>query len=315
MDGRELLRLQRAEGAEAALRASLATADDPATHYLLGLALLMQGRYLEGFAEYEHREVRRTTPARRLSFPEWDGAPLAGRSILVFTEQGLGDEIMLARFVPRLRELGASRIAVACQPAMVRVFQQLGVDEVVPRFLPGGGQVSIPRCDVWTLILSLPFHLGLTLDQIRGEPYLRAPAAGGEGLAIVERGRPENPVDAARSIHDGALRQAFPQATVLEPRGDVMTSLTQLAGLDLLITVDTAWAHMAGALGVPCWVLLPFQHLDWRWMRGRGDTPWYRSLRLFRQSRAGDWSDPIRQARSTLAASCSVSAVRTARAP
>jgi len=261
----------------------------------LAHALLMQGRYREGFRENELREHRLKAPPHQLTQPEWDG-PLAGRSILVWGEQGIGDELMMFRYIRTLRELGAARITVTCWPQSIRAFQQIGADLVVGRF----GSVEVPKHDCWISALSIPYRLGLDLRDISGAPYLSAEPRQGGGIGLVERGRPENPRDAERSLPHGLLQEAVPQGRLLQPEGDVYDALCRLAGLDLLITVDTAWAHMAGALGVPCWVLLPFRQLDWRWGRKGATTPWYDSLRLIRQQQPSDWTGPIEEVRERL---------------
>ena len=301
---RRLLELHQAAEAEALLRAACAGghAADTEVRTLLAFALLQQGRYAEGFAEFEHREGRRTAKVRQLPTPEWDGAPLAGRSILVWTEQGIGDEIMLARFIPRLRQAGASRIFLGCLPGNERAFAQLGLDGVFARFRPGGGQIAAPRHDCWTLLFSLPHRLGVTRQALSGAPYLQAEPWRRGGIGIVERGNPEHPNDAVRSIPDGLLRRALPAAELLAPQGDLQDSLERVAGLDLLVTVDTSWAHMAGALGVPCWLLLPATRADWRWLPRSARTPWYDSLRLFWQERPGDWRGPIAEVAARLEA-------------
>lgn len=286
-----LLARQEAEEAELlAVEGLKHHADSPRLRMVLAHALLMQGRYREGFREAEVRVHRAEIPARQLRYPEWDG-PIAGRSILIWGEQGIGDELMMARFIPILRELGASRITVACNPPCVRVMQDAGADLAVGRF----GPVELPKHDCWVAAFSLPYKLGLSLEDISGSPYLSAKPTTRGGIGLVERGNPKNPRDEARSIPSGLLQAAVPQGRLVEPAGDIYDSMCQIAGLDLLITVDTSWAHMAGALGVPCWVLLPRSNLDWRWMRERSDTPWYGSLRLFRQREAGDWRGVIRE--------------------
>lgn len=295
----ELCNQQRAEEAErAALDGLQRHPNDGRLRAFLASALLMQGRYRDGFRERECRDARLKCPARQLSYPEWDGL-LAGRSLLVWGEQGLGDEIQAVRFLRSLKERGAGRITVTCLPQNVRVFQGLGADLVVSRL----GQVEIPKHDAWVAMWSLPYRLGLSLGDISGNPYLTAEPRQQGGIGLVERGSPTNLRDAERSMLAGLLQSAVPAGQLLQPEGDVYDSLQRLAGLDLLITVDTSWAHMAGALGVPCWVLLPYRELDWRWMRRRSDSPWYDSLRLFRQPAAGDWASVIEQVRSALASS------------
>lgn len=280
---------QAYEDAERLTRAGLARfPHDQGLRTTLALSLLGQGRYRDGFREYEVRAPREKAPARGLPYPEWNG-PIAGRSIVVWGEQGIGDEFMMGRYVRTLRELGASCITLTCWPQSVRAFEQLGADRVISRF----GAVELPKHDCWISALSMPYRLGLDLADISGEPYLKAEPKGSGGIGLVDRGRPDNPQDADRSMPDGMLQAACPEGQLLQPEGDTYDSMCRIAGLDLLITVDTSWAHMAGALGVPCWVLLPYRGLDWRWMRGRSDTPWYNSIRLFRQPARGAWGAVI----------------------
>lgn len=295
---KELVDDQRAEEAEAIAKAGLRMGPGRTDlRTTLATSLLMQGRYREGFREFEGRIPRIRSPLQTLSYPEWDGQ-LAGKSILVCGEQGLGDEIQFARFIRPLRELGAARITLVCQPPLVRAFQNVGADLVVGR----EGSVSLPKHDCWTMAGSIPHRLGLDLADITGTPYLAAEPRSRGGIGLVERGSPLHGNDPHRSIPDGLLREAIPHGVPLEPEGDVYDSLCRIAGLDLLITVDTSWAHMAGALGVPCWVLLPYRGLDWRWLRGGADTPWYTSMRLFRQSEPGDWGAVVRAVKSVIGA-------------
>jgi hypothetical protein len=282
---------QRAEEAAIeALAGLMRFPDNLVLRNYLAHALLLQGRYRDGFREFEARAHRRDTPARQASYPEWSG-PIAGRSILVWGEQGIGDEIQTVRFVRTLREMGAGRITVTCWAQSVRAFQQVGADLVINRF----GRISLPQHDCWVSAWSIPHQIGLRLEDVSGAPYLKAEPRGPGGIGLVERGRPDNPNDALRSIPAGMLQAAIPNGRLIEPEGDVYDSLCRIAALDLLITVDTSWAHMAGALGVPCWLLLPYRGLDWRWMREVDVSPWYSSMRLFRQPKAGDWPSVIRE--------------------
>lgn len=284
---------QCAEEAEQVARAGLLRFPNRADlRTTLAFSLLMQGRYREGFREAEGRDGRIKSPLKTLGYPEWDG-PISGKSILVCGEQGLGDEIQFARFIKPLRELGAARITLVCWPQLVGAFQDVGADLVVGR----EGTVSLPKHDCWTMAGSIPHRLGLDLADISGAPYLTAEPRSRGGIGLVERGNPLHGNDAHRSIPRGMLQEAFPRGRLLEPEGDVYDSLCRIAGLDLLITVDTSWAHMAGALGVPCWVLLPYRGLDWRWLRDRSDSPWYSSLRLFRQPEPGDWGSVVQAVR------------------
>jgi hypothetical protein len=294
----ELVLTQRAEEAESVIREGLRRyPGDGEIQSWLAQAVLMQGRWRDGFREFEARKSRRDIVARRLPAPEWEG-PIAGRSILVWGEQGIGDEIQTIRFVRELRALGASQIFVACNTPNLRAFEQLDVDRVADR---SSETFSVPRHDYWVKAWSIPYRLGLDLADISGRPYLHAEATRTGGIGLVERGNPQNPRDAERSMPAGVLQRVASQGELLEPVGDTYDSLRRLAGLDLLITVDTSWAHMAGALGVPCWLLLPFRHVDWRWLRNRSDTPWYDSMRLFRQPRAGDWNTVLEEVGMALA--------------
>jgi len=294
----ELMLMQRAEEAEALILEGLRRFPGHAElQSWLPFALLMQGRWRDGFREYETRAPRQALLARRMGIPEWDG-PVAGRSILVWCEQGIGDEIQTVRFVRDLRERGARRIYLACRAVNARAFQQLDVDLVVDR---GAKAFEVPAVDCWVKTWSIPHRLGLDVADISGRPYLAAEPTRRGGVGLVERGNPANPRDEHRSMPAGLLQAAVPHGELLTPTGDTLDSLGRLAGLDLLITVDTSWAHMAGALGIPCWILLPYRDLDWRWLRERSDTPWYDSVRLFRQPRPGDWASVLADVRAALA--------------
>jgi hypothetical protein len=289
----ELLAIQRAEEAEAGMREVLDRHQHPEHHTTLALSLLMQGKLREGFREFEARRSRRLLLERGMSITEWDG-PLAGRPIVVFGEQGIGDELQASRFVPQLRAQGAKHITLACRHENVRALQQLGADVVLDRDAP---TLAVPRDACWVAMWSLPHRLGLRLEDISNRSYLQASPSGIGGIGLVARGNPMNPNDVSRSMDASELQRAVPHGRLLEPAGDVLDSLGVVAGLDLLITVDTAWAHMAGALGVPCWLMLPYRNLDWRWLRERPDSPWYGSLRLYRQPAPGDWATVLSRIR------------------
>ena len=155
--GGVFLRLQRPAHAEHVLRRALAIRPGYSVAiHRLGWALLMQGRYREGWPCWEHRDSRRRSPlAAAGRFPEWTGEPLAGKSILIWGEQGIGDEVQAARFLPALRALGASRITVACLPVNVGLFK-LAADVVLPRT----EEIPVPDHDYWSMMWSLPGRLG-----------------------------------------------------------------------------------------------------------------------------------------------------------
>ncbi|MET0272906.1 MAG: tetratricopeptide repeat-containing glycosyltransferase family protein, partial [Phenylobacterium sp.] len=282
--GRVVMLLRRPREAEVILRRALELAPDSAdARVRLGWALMMQGRYLEGWPFLESRRARVADPLKGVSFPEWRGEPLDGRSILVWGEQGLGDEIQAARFIPILRERGASAITVVGNALNVRLFEQLGADRVVVR----EGPMSVAGHDVWTLLWSIPGRLGVTPDTIPNAAYLKSRSGLAADLGRVGvswRGNPMNANDRQRSMPDDRLMRLVPGAVALEPRGDTLDSLDQIANLSLVITVDSAWAHLAGAMGKPCWLLLSHAGVDWRWFPEAATTPWYPSVRLFWQA-------------------------------
>lgn len=268
-------------------------ADDPVEQ---ALELLRTGRYAEGWPLFEARTSRTKGPYMRCGLPEWQGESLAGKRLFLAGEQGIGDEVQFGRFVPRLKALGAHVIA-SVLPMNQRLFQQLGADVVMDRLVRND-----LRADVTVGLLSLPLRLGcFHEDDFGRQPYLRAPSprAGG-GVGVVWRGRPEHGNDANRSLPSPDLLLRLPNARLLEPQGDTIESLNDLAGLDALVTVDTSWAHLAGALGLPCHILLSRISTDWRWGVNRSDSPWYESVRLYRQRIPGVWDHPIEDVRRAL---------------
>jgi len=295
---------QRYEAAEAAYARALALRPgDAGLLFRQGMTLLGQGRYEAGLPLYELRPDKSSHPLHGLNFPEWDGSPLDGRSVLVWREQGYGDELQMARFIPALKAAGAGRVVVAPTTALLRLFSTLdGVDEVIELV----GEVRVPKQDVWTLPFSLPLRLGARIDDLRPQPYLRAPEAARAqwrgfapegGVGFVWHGNPAQPVEKHRGLPSAdalaPLAEHVRLIDLQEPRGDFADTAAILEQLDLVITTDTAMAHLAGAMGRPCWVLLPALGCDWRWLRDRSDSPWYPSLRLWRQSRPGDWGPVI----------------------
>ncbi|RAK60870.1 hypothetical protein DJ021_14145 [Phenylobacterium hankyongense] len=287
---------------EAAARSRPGDPDIQLNRAALGAAYLAQGRYAEGWPLIEARIGLRPdlVPLVSPSFPEWRGEPLAGKSILVWVEQGLGDQIMFARFGATLAALGA-RVTLGCRPSLAALFRTIpGVDEVIS--VPVGAGVAVPRHDYWSRYFSLPYRLGTTLSTLPSAPYLSAlserpaptPAA---RIGLVWRTSPTGAAAARKSLPEPLAQELLALGAVsLHPEDtgarDFADTAAIVAGLDLVIGVDTAAAHLAGAMGKPVRLLLPFD-ADWRWMRDRADSPWYPSMRLVRQRTPGDWREVV----------------------
>ena len=322
--GNILLHLGRRDESLKSYDAALAINPDyHEAHYHRGSTLLLTGRMQEGWADFEHRWQVADCGFDRpeLQAAEWTGEPLSGRSIVVYSEQGLGDTIQFARFLPALTQRGA-KLTFLCHPNLMRLFAPLAADfEIVP--LIEGGR----RFDFQCALMSLPYRLKTT-DLHAEAPYLAAEPAlisrwrdriGARGLKVglCWQGNPKGKIDQGRSIplanyaplasvpnvrlislqrtHGLDQLQRLPAGMTVETLGDFDTgddafvdTAAIMECLDLVITSDTAIPHLAGALGRPAWVAL--KHVpDWRWMLERSDSPWYRSLKLFRQPASGDW--------------------------
>jgi len=293
--------------------------NQPDVHWNEALALLLSGDLRAGFAKYYWRWHRNGLSPRRFIEPAWDGRDLNGQSILLYAEQGFGDTIQFLRYAAMVKARGG-HVIVEVQPGLEHLAQTVpGVDEVVP---VGG---TLPPFTCHAALLELPRLFDTTLETIPAmAPYLTVDAARvqawrtrlNEGLhvGLVWRGSPTNGNDHRRSM------SAATMAKIAAPSGITFVNLLHnareeeldflaragsirnfgaeitdwaetaalVASLDLVVTVDTAMSHLAGALGKPVWVMLPFAP-DWRWMLRRDDTPWYPTMRLFRQQTPGDW--------------------------
>ena len=314
------------EEAVACFRRALALkADFADVHLNQSILMLLIGDFVRGWGEYEWRwKVKPQNLQRRdFSEPLWDGQPLGGRTILLHAEQGLGDTIQFVRYVPLVKERGG-RVVLECQPSLLPLVADFhGIDQLAAR----GDR--LPAFEVQAPLLSLPWILGTTLDSIPAHvPYLQAepervqswrkklaPLAGFK-LGIVWQGNSQYKSDRQRSIplsHFEALARMEGVRLVSLQKGPGANQLDMLAAsidvldlgqqletfgdtaavlnnLDLVVTADTAVAHLAGALGVPVWLAPPLVP-DWRWLLTRADSPWYPQHRLFRQNRPGDWSE------------------------
>ena len=305
-------------------------ADHPDCRWDRALTLLQKGDFVDGFREYEWRWRLARTPNRAFKQPLWDGKPLAGKTILITTEQGFGDMIQFARYVPMVKARGGT-VIVEARPELARLFSTI----------PGIGQVvnagsALPRFDVYAPMMSLARIFGTTLDTVPADvPYLRAPEAHAPGLpATMSKHRKVGIAWAGSSTHQNNANRSvkfenfvellgLPETTVYSLQqgpaaadigehgcqafvldiGSRMRDFADTAAviqqLDMVIAVDTAVAHLAGALGKPVWMALPYPG-DWRWMEGREDSPWYPTMRLFRQHRPGDWGPVFERIRKAL---------------
>ena len=316
----------RLDAAITACEAAIALQPDfTQAHWNQAVAALLAGDFDLGFREYEWR--KRHDRFRRdfvdLPGPQWDGGDPQGRTILVHAEQGLGDTIQFARFLPLMVTRGA-RVVLACERALIPLLTQLPGVSVVPKDTP------LPRFDCWIDQMSLPLACGTRPDTIPSAGgYLRADPArtaawratlpSGTKVGLAWAGNPAHSNDRRRSMPPTALRRIVDVPGVhvvnlqvgaraheiglpdLSPRlTDYAETAALIEALDLVVAVDTSVVHVAGALGKPAWVMLPHAP-DWRWLLGRDDSPWYSSLRLFRQPAPGDWDTVIAEVVAALA--------------
>jgi len=334
--GGVLLRLCRLEESERCYRRALEIKPDLViSTFCYSLLLLLRGDYGAGLPLYERRfegtEPRTVAAYRPLieqleATPRWRGEAIPDKTLLLWTEQGLGDSLMAMRYLPLLKQRGIGRLLLYCEPALVRSFRTFPqVDEIVAkdRPLPAGS------FDCHCPIMSLPLLFETRLETIPADvPYLRVPAelksewAG--RLAAIRRprvglcwaGNRLLPSDALRSIplerfaplfdlegvkfvslqkDRGGDQPAMTRRRMLDwmdDCGDLIDTAALIEQLDLVISVDTAVAHLAGALGKPVWLLNRFES-EWRWLLEREDSPWYPTMRIFRQRSVGDWDEVI----------------------
>jgi tetratricopeptide (TPR) repeat protein len=300
----------RLDLAEAEYRRTLALAPGaPTTQRAFAVLLLAQGRYPEGFALLEARHELAGMKKPDLPFPEWRGEDVAGKRLLIWPEQGYGDQIQFARFAKVLKERGAE-VTLLCHPELVRLLAaSLGV-----QVLAAVGAVEFPDPDYWVMQGSLAARLGVTVEAVPNAPYLRAtevwpPLGPGFKAGLKTTGNPGHSNDAHRSLPpDQArrLRELPARIVELDPAAtgarDFADTAAIIDQLDLVISVDTSVAHLAGAMGKPVWVLIPAVEPDWRWLLKRTDSPWYPSMRLYRQRPAEAWEAVIDRVAADLAA-------------
>ncbi len=293
----------------------------PEVQWNLANTCLVMGDLAQGFAGYEWRFRRAEFSGRAFAAPRWQGEDLSGRTLLLTAEQGLGDAIHFARFAAPLAAKGA-KVILEAPVGLAKIFATVpGVTGVTP-----WGQVPAD-VDFVLPILSAAHMLGTTLDTLPAQtPYIsvppgtKAPPIVGKGLkvGVVWRGNPMHDNDRHRSVPLALLSPLAevpgiswyglqtqnglddPKGTPFESRmamlwpylTDFAITAAAMEKLDLIISVDTASAHLAGALNKPVWTLLP-QGNDWRWLHGRDDSPWYPSMRLFRQRHPRNWGPTV----------------------
>ena len=301
------------------------------TDAAFGLAIdqLARGDYLNGFRTYEERvpkrDLQQKLNARGAKI--WTNQSIDGQRLLLIAEQGAGDTIQFARFARNLADLGAE-VCVACEVKLGRLISNVdGVSQTA--------HGTDDESDYIELLMSIPARLGTTMDLLPAprryitppEPSLRLPQGEGPKVGLVWAGNPSHLRDPWRSIPAEkfapllaipgvqffSLQVAAPDTnrmpmdkigclTDLEPHiGDFADTAALVDQLDLVVTIDSSVAHIAGALGIPCWILLSYV-TDWRWLRDRTDSPWYSSVRLVRQTVPGDWDGVIRRVESGIRA-------------
>lgn len=293
----------------------------------LGLVHLLKGDLAKGWLGYEQRFAKtdwKNNYPFRLDRPKWDGQPFPGKRLLIHDEQGFGDVLQFVRFIEPMKRLGGEVLFETRAP-LINLFQNMpGIDQLVVR---ADRRRSAADYDLYCPLLSLPGLLGTTLETIPNRvPYIRADAGKADQWAgrmdarafkigLVWSGNPTHHRGRIRSAtlpdFDAVLQTPgvrfygfqkgatagdvvrYTDAGLIENLGndfaDFSDTAAAMAHLDLVISIDTSVAHLAGAMGKPVWVLLAYA-ADWRWLLDRNDSPWYPTMRLFRQEYKGDWS-------------------------
>ncbi len=351
-----VIRLKKGHPAEAVTEFSQALAlrpTFPQAHFNRGLARLLMGDYEHGWADYEWRWRCRDFVSRPVAENEgWDGSPLAGRTILLHAEQGFGDTLQFIRFLPLLKRQGGT-IVLACNPVLIPLLSRCaGLDQAIDnknltfRFDLEAPLLSLPR-RLGITLNNIPAEVPYLFGDPALEDHWRKELARFPGfkIGIAWQGNPDHPEDRLRSAaltrfaplaragvqlislqlglgreQIDALGGRFP-VIELAPRAQeaawtFLDTAAVMKSLDLVIAVDTAVAHLAGGLGVPVWMALAFSS-DWRWLQDREDSPWYPTVRLFRQQEFGAWDEVFARMAGELTKRLSAagSAARDHRAP
>jgi hypothetical protein len=296
--------------------------DQPTANFNLAVAYLLLGDYERGWPQYEHRWRYEHLAGLLPKFdqPRWTGQELDNKTILVVGEQGHGDNIQFLRFMNDLQLTGA-RVILQVDPTLVTLFQHPNVRVI-------GFDAALPEFDYWTPIMSVPGVLGITLDKLSKDlHYLAADPVLARGwqerlgpkkrlrVGFCWSGRRDTWINRHKGMPFENMLELIKQnpdyewinlqvdcsseeeaqlsaAGVVCYPGSIRNFSDTAAlvhHLDVVLSVDTAMAHLAGAMGRPTWIMLSWYALDWRWLLGRDDSPWYQSARLFRQPSMGDW--------------------------
>jgi tetratricopeptide (TPR) repeat protein len=326
----------RHDDAEAAIgRAGELAPEMPGAHLNKGLHWLVRGRLADGWPEYEWRWQCPTAfpPPRGLPEPQWLGEELNGRAILLHCEQGIGDAIQFVRYAPLVAARGG-KIFIECPPTLTRLFQNTAnLGAIITKGDP------LPRFELQCPLMSLPLAFKNDLKSIPAAvPYLfpdpklvetwgkkLKPSNGKRKIGLVWAGSPTFRNDLYRSMLVSKLKALasvknadfyslqkksssspidFSQAGIelidlTADLNDFADTAALISHLDLVIGVDTAVVHLAGAMAKPVWLLVPFNP-DWRWMLNRSDSPWYPTMRIFRQTKLGDWDSVMQRVSETL---------------
>ena len=301
----------------------------PAGHLSYAMALLRKGRFKEGWREYDWRRFSPTAVQRNYSQPLWREQDIRGKRLLLYAEQGLGDTILMARYLPLVEAMGPAKLMLETQPELKELFSRS-----FPQIEIFNMQACSSDFDLHASLFDLPLVFNTTLETVPAVvPYLKPSAEkaaawqnrlGTDGLKVglAWSGGVSNTLNRIRSMPLSAmaplsaidrktvrfisLQKGLPAKELANPPAGLnienytadLSDLDETAALmtclDLIITVDTAVAHLAGALALQTWVPLPFSWF-WLYLENRSDSPWYPTMRLFRQSTRGNWSDPMEQ--------------------
>lgn len=304
--------------------------DNADAHWNKATLLLLRGDFTNGWREAEWRKRLPRYPRFRYEQPEWNGADVKGKRILLESEQGYGDTIQFIRYTATLKERGA-QVIVAASAALLQLLECVpGIDRLIHQ------NDARPECDAFTPLMSLPYLLHTDSDSIPSDiPYIHIDPlpddtdfiAGNGSLRVglSWAGNPLNSNDLKRScplryfaelfglpgiqfysFQMGRQKRELEAYTQKDQIIDLSGRIANfhdtarlMQHMDLIISVDSAPAHLAGALGKPVWLTIPF-FPDWRWLLGREDNPWYPTMRVFRQDRAGDWNTVMKRLKQEL---------------